>query len=228
MNLFKSILTGVVSSSLVLTAFAADEVQIDGAKAGQWTMDFSAATKTAENKKLPMILNFTGSDWCGWCKLMDKNVFAQEEWKKFASENAMLITVDFPQDKSIVPDKYKERNKKLQEKFGVRGYPTYIVLDSDGETVLGQLGAGKDKTPASFIEEFKAVVRLSSANIETFIKENPDKADAFKEAIAESKKAKKELTDWLATKPERNEENTKTFTGFHERIQAAEAKLKDF
>ena len=103
--------------------------------------------RAGAHQELPLLLNFTGSDWCGWCKIMDKNVFAGEEWKKYAADNVVLVTLDFPNDKSIVPEKYVERNKNLQAKFGVGGYPTYVILDSDGETKLGQLGAGKEKTP---------------------------------------------------------------------------------
>jgi hypothetical protein len=110
----------------------------------------------------------------------------------------------------------------------VRGFPTYVVLDSAGKTKLGQLGAGREKTPSSFIDEFKAVVRLSASNIEAFIKANPDKADDYKAAIAESKAAKKALMDWLETRPERNDENMKKFEGFQKRIQDAEEALKGF
>ena len=160
------------------TPAAAETVQIDGAKIGHWTMDFDAAKKIAAEKKLPLMINFTGSDWCGWCKLMDKGVFAKDEWKKYAGENVLLVTLDFPKDKSIVPEKYVARNEELKSKFEVRGFPSYVILASDGETKIGQLGAGKEKTPASFISEFKAVVRLSPANIEAFVKANPDKAKA--------------------------------------------------
>ena len=213
---------------LMINAQAADKVEIDGASVGVWTMDFDAAVKLAGEKKLPLILNFTGSDWCGWCKLMDKNVFAEEAWKTYAKENVLLVTLDFPQDKSVVPEKYVARNKALQEKFGVRGYPTYVVLDNDGDTKLGQLGAGRDKTPSSFIEEFKGVVRMSAGAIDAYAKANPDKADAYKAAIADFQNAKKELMDWIETKPKRTEENTKLFEGFNKRISEAEAALKAF
>ena len=76
----------VFSAALgLLLAFSAhaNEVQTKGAKLGQWTMDYDAAVKLAQSSKQPMILNFTGSDWCGWCKIMDKNVFAKDEWKKY-------------------------------------------------------------------------------------------------------------------------------------------------
>ncbi len=219
---------GMAAGALMINAQAADKVEIDGASVGVWTMDFDAAVKLAGEKKLPLILNFTGSDWCGWCKLMDKNVFAEEAWKTYAKENVLLVTLDFPQDKSVVPEKYVARNKALQEKFGVRGYPTYVVLDNDGDTKLGQLGAGRDKTPSSFIEEFKGVVRMSAGAIEAYAKANPDKADAYKAAIADFQNAKKELMDWIETKPKRTEENTKLFEGFNKRISEAEAALKAF
>lgn len=219
---------GALLGATALTVSANDEVQTDGAAVGKWTMDYDAAVKVAGEKKLPMILNFTGSDWCGWCKLMDKNVFAEDGWKKYAAESVVLVTLDFPKDKSIVPEKYVERNKELQGEFGVRGFPTYVVLDSDGKTKLGQLGAGKEKTPESFIVEFEGVVKMSEANVAAYLKANPDKAEAFKAAIEEKKDAKKALADWVATGPERNEENNKLFAGFQERIKAADTALAAF
>jgi thioredoxin-related protein len=234
MKLSNVIPAGIISGIFVLSATAEDvlpeqiKVQIDGAEVGKWTMDFDAAVEKATQEKLPMMINFTGSDWCGWCKLMDKGVFAQEEWKKFATKNVLLVTLDFPKDKNIVPEKYVSRNNDLKKQFGVRGFPTYVVLDSDGKSKLGQLGAGRDKTPASFIDEFKGVIRMSATSIEAFIKANPDKADAYKAAIKEDKDAKDALANWISTKPEKTEENNKKFAAFQERIKAVGEKLKDF
>ena len=136
---------------------------------------------------------------------MDKGVFAKEAWTKYAAENVLLVTLDFPKDKTIVPEKYVTRNEKI-----------------------GQLGAGKGKTPESFISEFKAVVRLSPANIEAFVKANPDKAKAYKAAIKGVEDAKTEFADWIGTKPERNEENTKKFQEFQKSIQTAQDELGKF
>lgn len=223
----RTLFTSAVAIASAMTV-QAEEVKLEGAEMGEWTMDYQAALELAQEKDKPLLLNFTGSDWCGWCKLMDKNVFAQPEWKEFAKENVLLVTIDFPQDKSIVPEKYVERNSELQQKFGVRGYPTYVILDSDGETKLGQLGAGREKTPSSFIEEFKDVTRTSSASVAAYAKENPEKAEAFKKAIEEAREAKKALTDWLATGPQRNEENNKKFAELQETIKSASEKLDEF
>ena len=213
---------------MVLATQGADKVQLDGAKVGHWTMDYDAAVKLAAEKKLPLILNFTGSDWCGWCKLMDKNVFAKPEWQKYAAKNAVLVTIDFPKDKSIVPEKYVARNSKLQGDFGVKGFPSYVILESDGKTKIGQLGAGQEKTPKSFIAEFKDVVKMSPAGITAFIKENPGKAPAFKKAVADAETSKKALMDWIATRPERNEANNKKFEKFQKDIKAATDKIAAF
>jgi len=228
MRLLNVISAGVISGILAFSVKAEDKVQLDGAEAGKWTMDYEAAVELAAKKKLPMMLNFTGSDWCGWCKLMDKGVFAQDEWKEYAAKNVILVTLDFPKDKSIVPEKYVSQNNELKQQFGVRGYPTYVVLDSDGKSKLGQLGAGRDKTPASFIKEFQGVVRMSASGVEAFLKANPDKADAYKAAIKESKDAKDALMKWIETKPQRNEENNKKFAAFQDRIKAAGSKLEAF
>ena len=213
---------------LAMAADANDEVALEGAEPGRWTMDFEAATKLAAERELPMMINFTGSDWCGWCKLMDKEVFAKDEWKKFAAEHVVLVTLDFPKDKSIVPEKFVARNKKLKEQFGVRGYPTYIVLDSDGETKIGKLGAGKGKTPSSFIKEFQGVIRMSQKSIDAYAKAHPDQADAYKKAIRNLQNTEQALKDWLATKPARNEDNNKKFSEFQERIRKARTALEAF
>lgn len=230
MKPLKTTLGAFFFGALTLTCQAKDPeaVQMEGAKVGHWTMDFDAAKKIAAEKKLPLILNFTGSDWCHWCKLMDKNVFAKEPWQKFASTNVVLVTLDFPRDKSIVPEKYAKRNNDLKKQFGVRGYPTYVILDSDGETKVGQLGAGRDKTPESFITEFKSAMLMSPSGIEKYVKANPDKAEGFKAAVQGVKDAKKALSDWLETRPQRNEENNKKFAAFQKAISEAEAKLGEF
>ncbi len=207
---------------------ASDEVALVGAESGKWTMDYEAALKLASAKKLPLILNFTGSDWCGWCKLMDKNVFAGESWQKFAADKVVLVTLDFPQDQLKVPQDYKIRNEALRQKFGIQGYPTYIVLDSDGSTILGQLSAGQDKTPESFIQEFEDATRFSAANVVLYTSKNPDKADDLKSALAAFKKVQADLNAWIATGPVQNDENNKKFAGFQKDMQTALEKLDTF
>ena len=109
----------------------------------------------AAEKKLPILLNFSGSDWCGWCKLMEKNVFSEPKWKDYAKDNLMMVVLDFPKNTKLVPEKFVKRNDELKAKYEVEGFPTFIVLDDDASTVLGQLGAGQDTTPESFAAEVR-------------------------------------------------------------------------
>ncbi|MGE9289951.1 MAG: thioredoxin family protein [Puniceicoccales bacterium] len=223
---FFSILASAVLSFSVARA---SEVALKGAETGEWTMDYDAALALAAEENLPLLLNFTGSDWCGWCKLMDSEVFSKEEWQEWAQDNIVLVTLDFPRDDSIVPDEFKERNSRLAEEFGIQGYPTYMILDSDGETIIGQLGAGRDKTPESFIEEVQTVLTMSPSNLEAKIAElGPEKGTELQAALDLQNKATEELEAWIATNPPRTPENEAKFKNFIEAIQEANAQVKSF
>lgn len=207
----------------------AAEVAKEGAEVGKWTMDYESATKLAKEKKLPLLLNFTGSDWCGWCKLMDGNVYAKPEWSEFAAKNLVLVTIDFPQDKTIVPPRFVSKNEELKGKFGIRGFPTYVILDSDAETKLGQLGAGQDKTPESFIKEVEGALRFRQASIDAKVAAlGTEKGAEYKAAMEGVKKAESALRDWIGTGPQKNAENDKKYEAFKKDILDAHAKIDSF
>jgi len=106
--------------------------------AAGWDDDYEKALAKAKAEKKMVVLDFTGSDWCGWCIKLDKEVFSKKEFKDYAKDNLVLVEVDFPQTKKL-PKKTQEQNEKLQKEHSIRGYPTIIVLDSEGKKV-GQLG----------------------------------------------------------------------------------------
>jgi thioredoxin-related protein len=99
-------------------------------------------------------MNFTGSDWCGWCKKLQKEVFATKEFEQYAKANVVLVEIDFP-DKKPQTQQLKAANEALQGKFKAEGYPTIVVLDKDGKEVWRQGGylAGG---PAVWIEKLNA------------------------------------------------------------------------
>ncbi len=133
----------------ILSVFAVLAVASSAAfAAAGWDDDYEKAVAKAKAEKKMVLLDFTGSDWCGWCIKLDKEVFSKPEFKEYAKANLVLVEVDFPQTKQL-KKKVKEQNDKLQEKYGVQGYPTIIVLNSEGKQV-GKLGyqAGG---PAPFI-----------------------------------------------------------------------------
>ena len=98
-----------------------------------WISDFDQAAKLSKKTKKPILANFTGSDWCGYCKILDRNVFSTDEFKKWAEENVILLELDFPKRKKLTP-KLAKQNRALQRAFGVRGYPTVWLFNvGDGD-----------------------------------------------------------------------------------------------
>ncbi len=93
-----------------------------------WLTDFSEAAKLSQKSKKPILANFTGSDWCGWCKVLKREVFDTVEFKKWAKKNVILLELDFPRRTKIAPE-LKKQNAALQRAFGVRGYPTVWLFN---------------------------------------------------------------------------------------------------
>ena len=121
---------------------------------GQWRTDLPKAQAQAKAEKKLVMLDFTGSDWCGWCIKLHKEVFSQKEFIDYAKANLVLVEVDFPNKKKQA-EELKKANNALQKKYGIEGYPTIIVLDGDGKKI-GQLGYQKGG-PKAFIESLEKI-----------------------------------------------------------------------
>ena len=97
-----------------------------------WTTDFEAAKKQAAEEKKSLLIDFTGSDWCGWCiKLVDE-VFKHDAFKTGVKDKFVLVEIDFPQDKSKQSEELQKQNEELQEKYAIQGFPTILLTDADG------------------------------------------------------------------------------------------------
>lgn len=118
-----------------------------------WSDDYEKALEQAKKENKKVLLDFTGSDWCGWCIKLDKDVFSKPEFKEYAQKNLVLVEVDFPQGKAL-PKKTKEQNEKLRDQYKVQGFPTLVLLDSDGKT-LGELVGYVKGGPQGFIAELE-------------------------------------------------------------------------
>ena len=104
------------------------------AKAADWETDFAKASASAGKSGRYMLLDFSGSDWCGWCMKLDEEVFSQAEFEKYAKDNLVCVIVDFPQQKKQ-DEKLQAQNADLASKYGINGYPTVVILSPDGELV---------------------------------------------------------------------------------------------
>ena len=92
-----------------------------------WHTDVNKASEIAIKTKKPLFFFFTGSDWCGWCIRLQKEVFTKPEFAAWAKENVVLVDLDFPRRKQLSPELTKQNNE-LQAMFGVRGYPTVWMV----------------------------------------------------------------------------------------------------
>jgi thioredoxin-related protein len=117
-----------------IAVFAIALTSANAAAPAGWTEDYAKAVEKAKTDKKLVLLDFTGSDWCGWCIKLDKEVFSKSDFKNYAKENLVLVELDFPNAKPQTK-KVKDQNKELAKKFGVQGYPTIVVLDADGKEV---------------------------------------------------------------------------------------------
>jgi protein disulfide-isomerase len=126
-------LAAVLAGGLVLAmAGAARAAELN------WMTSYEKAAAASKQSGKPILADFTGSDWCIWCKRLDEQVFSTDEFAKWAAANVILLQLDFPQGKQL-PDAIKQQNDKLMAKYGVDGFPTVLFLDADGK-VLGQSG----------------------------------------------------------------------------------------
>jgi thioredoxin-related protein len=120
----------------------------------QWLTDLPKAQAQAKAEKKLVLLDFTGSDWCGWCIKLNKEVFSTPEFAGYAKTNLVLMEVDFPRQKKL-PANVKTANEALLKKYGVEGFPTIIVLNGEGKKV-GELNY-EPGGPKVFIKSLEAL-----------------------------------------------------------------------
>ena len=118
-----------------------------------WSTDYAASIAQAAASKKPVLLEFTGSDWCPPCMKQNKDVFEQPAFAEFAKDKLVLVKLDFPRSKPQTPE-IKERNQKLAAQHEVQGFPTVILLGPDGKELAREVGYKGGGVPG-FIEWVK-------------------------------------------------------------------------
>ncbi len=125
-----------------------------------WVTDYKKAQDEAKTNHRLVLLNFTGSDWCGWCTQLDRAILKQQQFMDYASKNLVLVVLDYPRRNGPAWKaqslELKKQNMELAEKFNIEGFPTLVVLSPDGKTVWrydGYYGGGL----AAFLAELDKV-----------------------------------------------------------------------
>ena len=114
-------------------------VMVVGAVEPKWLNHLPDALSQAKDQKRWVLMNFTGSDYCVWCQRFQKDVLSRPEFKAYAEQHLVLVEVDFPERKKQSVE-LKKANEALQEKYAVAGFPTFVLLNSDGREVGRQVG----------------------------------------------------------------------------------------
>jgi thiol-disulfide isomerase/thioredoxin len=116
-----------------------------------WRNDLPGALQLARSENKLVLVDFTGSDWCGWCIKFDHDVLSTENFAIYAGQRLELVKLDFPRHTPQVDD-LKRANAALAGQFGVDGYPTYVLLDANGRELGRQVGY-REGGPDAFISE---------------------------------------------------------------------------
>lgn len=144
-SIFPKILALVTVAAMTTSAVLA---------AAGWDDNYEKAVAKAKAENKMLLLDFTGSDWCGWCMKLDKEVFSQKAFKDYAKQNLVLVEVDFPQGKRQTRN-LKEQNERLKNEHSITGFPSIVVLSPEGQKV-GRLGYTPGG-PNAFIAKLEAL-----------------------------------------------------------------------
>ena len=142
----KHILYAIVLAIGFTTAVLAEDM---------WGTNFAAAKEAAAERGVPILVDFTGSDWCGWCIRLKEEVFKQDAFVEYAKENLVLLKLDFPM-RTELPADLREQNEALRERFRIRGFPTILLLNADGEE-LARTGY-RPGGPEAYIEHLQELL----------------------------------------------------------------------
>ncbi len=176
-----SLATRALAAALFLgsSAFAGDTTE------SAWIQDFAKAQAKATSEKKDLLIDFTGSDWCVWCKKLDAEVFTQGDFEKKIQEQFVLVKLDFPRDAKLVTPEIKKQNEGLMTRFGVQGFPTIFLTDAGGKpyakTGYQEGGPEKYMTHVAGLRDNKA--KFADAVVKAGEKKGADKAKALDEAL---------------------------------------------
>lgn len=95
----------------------------------KWHTNMAEAIKLSEKQNKPLFMFFTGSDWCGWCIRLQREVLKTPEFAAWAEKNVILVELDFPRKTAQAAD-IKSQNMQLAQTFQVRGYPTVWIANA--------------------------------------------------------------------------------------------------
>ena len=163
MLLLRLLVMGAIVSAALLTGCSRTDVSDKGTPApspgsqatgATWLTNYQQARDTARANQKLLLVDFTGSDWCGWCIRLKREVFTQPEFIQYAKDNLVLLEIDFPRGKPQ-SNEQRRHNEQLLMQFGVQQFPTIVIMQPDGTPIgaLSYMPGG----PSAFIAELDKI-----------------------------------------------------------------------
>jgi thioredoxin-related protein len=138
---------------ILITMLAATVFWQVNAGEAAWLTDVPQAQTQAKAENKIVLMDFTGSDWCGWCIKFKKEVLDTPEFQAYAAKNVVLVELDYP-NKKVQSDDLKKANADLKSKYDIHGFPTLVVLDKNGKEIGRQVGYAEGG-PKAFIAQLE-------------------------------------------------------------------------
>lgn len=148
----RRILTFVFALLICLSVFSQGDSHVTINSSNNWVTDYSKAKLKAERQEKPLLIFFTGSDWCGPCKKLVSDFFETEKFKEITKNKFVLYEADFPRNRDLVSNKQRSDNNSLKIKYDVQAYPTVILINSNGDVVGRRKGYNLMRDPSYHFE----------------------------------------------------------------------------
>ena len=162
----------VLMALCVCAGIAASAAKLSKSVPSGWGEDFAAAQKAAAAGDKYILLAFSGSDWCGWCVKMDRDIYSDKKFIRAAKKDFELVLIDSPQDKSILSPLAKKQNPGLLKKYGIRGFPCSILVHPDG-TEAKRFGGYQRGGPEAFLQALKDAAKAAGSPKKPAAEEKP-------------------------------------------------------
>ncbi|MBQ1345811.1 MAG: thioredoxin family protein [Kiritimatiellae bacterium] len=153
-----------------------------------FTDDLDAALRRAAENGRRVVAVFSGSDWCGWCKVLDKKILSKEAFLKVATNTYELVYIDNPMDTKVLSETGRKNNRRITEKYGVKGFPTVLVLDAKGAEVATVSGYDGESGPEGYLKMLESEIR-DAPDVKKYIKPIEDVLNRHDAQMEEDSKA---------------------------------------
>ena len=147
-----------VAAGMLGLAFCAAAGTVGKSTPAGFTDDFAAACAEAAKSGKHIVAVFSGSDWCHWCKVLERDYLSKKAFVDEAKKDFVLLFIDSPQDTSALSDAAKRQNAGLVAKYGIHGFPTVKILDAAGAEI-GEARPQGDVTPKAYAEQLRREVK---------------------------------------------------------------------